>query len=230
MPCGVNERLEVWRQTLESKGFKLSRSKTEYVECKLSDATQEEDEDVRLESQVIPKRESFKYLGYIIQGNGEIDEDITHRIGVGWMKWRLISGILCDKNVSPKLKGKLYRVVVRSTMLYGAKCWSVKPYHVEKMKMAEMRMLRWMCRRTMLDKVRNEVIRDKVDMAPVEDKMREARLRWFGPLKRKDTNAPVRRCERLAWEGQQRGRGRPKKYRGEVIRQDISISDCITFC
>ncbi|XP_070004484.1 uncharacterized protein [Nicotiana sylvestris] len=31
---GINERLEVWRQTLESKGFKLSRTKMEYLECK----------------------------------------------------------------------------------------------------------------------------------------------------------------------------------------------------
>ncbi|XP_019230933.1 PREDICTED: uncharacterized protein LOC109211809 [Nicotiana attenuata] len=30
---GVNERLEVWKQTLESKGFKLNRTKTEYLEC-----------------------------------------------------------------------------------------------------------------------------------------------------------------------------------------------------
>nr|XP_033517564.1 uncharacterized protein LOC117281834 [Nicotiana tomentosiformis] len=33
---GVNERLEVWIQAIESKGFKLSRSKTEYLECKFS--------------------------------------------------------------------------------------------------------------------------------------------------------------------------------------------------
>ncbi|XP_070032847.1 uncharacterized protein [Nicotiana tomentosiformis] len=62
---------------------------------------------VILDSQVIPKRESFKYLGSIIQGDGEIDEDVTHRIGVGWMKWRLASGVLCDKKVSPKLKAEI---------------------------------------------------------------------------------------------------------------------------
>nr|XP_016481884.1 PREDICTED: uncharacterized protein LOC107802819 [Nicotiana tabacum] len=33
---GVNERLELWIQALESKGFKLSRMKTEYLECKFS--------------------------------------------------------------------------------------------------------------------------------------------------------------------------------------------------
>ena len=30
---GVNQKLELWRATLESKGFKLSRTKTEYMRC-----------------------------------------------------------------------------------------------------------------------------------------------------------------------------------------------------
>ncbi|KAF3676542.1 hypothetical protein FXO38_04240 [Capsicum annuum] len=34
-------------------------------------------------------------------------------------------------------------------------------------------------------------------------------------------DAPVRRCERLAFDGFRRGRGRPKKYWGEVIRRDM---------
>ncbi|XP_070034230.1 uncharacterized protein [Nicotiana tomentosiformis] len=80
---GVNERLEVWRKVLESKGFKLSRTNMEYLECKFNDVSGEADEEVRLDSQVIPKRKSFKYLGSIIQGDGEIDGDVTHRIEVG---------------------------------------------------------------------------------------------------------------------------------------------------
>ncbi|KAG5582964.1 hypothetical protein H5410_053591 [Solanum commersonii] len=35
-------------------------------------------------------------------------------------------------------------------------------------------------------------------------------------------DAPVRRCEGLVVEGTRRGRGRPKKYWGEVIRQDLA--------
>ncbi|XP_070036590.1 uncharacterized protein [Nicotiana tomentosiformis] len=79
----VNARLEVWRQALESKGFKLNRTKTEYLECKFSVGAHESHVDLKLYIQVIPKKGSFKYLGSIIQGNGEIDEVITHRIGVG---------------------------------------------------------------------------------------------------------------------------------------------------
>nr|XP_009802177.1 PREDICTED: uncharacterized protein LOC104247782 [Nicotiana sylvestris] len=183
---GINARLEVWRQTLESKGFKLSRSKTEYLECKFSDERQEEEVEVKMDTQVIPTRDSFKYLGSIIQGNGKIDEDITHRIGAGWMRWRLSSGVLCDKNVPPRLKGKFYRVVVRPAMLYEVECWPVKKSHVHKMRVAEMRMLRWMCGHTKKDKIRNEIIRDKVGVASVEAKLRESRPRWFGHVRRRD--------------------------------------------
>ncbi|XP_070026013.1 uncharacterized protein [Nicotiana sylvestris] len=221
--AGVNERLEVWRQTLESKGFKLSRSKTEYLECKFSTESRDVGEDVRLGSQVIPKRDSFKYLGLVIQGDGEIDEDVTHRIGAGWMKWRLASGVLCDKKVPPILKGKFYRAVVRPAMLYRAECWSVKNSHIQRLKVAKMRMLRWMCGHTRIDKIRNEDIRRKVGVAPVDDKMREVRLRWFGHVQRRSIDAPVRRCERLVVMGMRRGRRRPKKYWGEVIRQDMVL-------
>nr|XP_009761102.1 PREDICTED: uncharacterized protein LOC104213317 [Nicotiana sylvestris] len=83
MRSKVNARLEVWRQTLESKGFKLSRTKIEYLECKFCDETHEADVEAKLDAQVIPKIASFKYLGSIIQGNREIGEDVAYHIGAG---------------------------------------------------------------------------------------------------------------------------------------------------
>ncbi|KAF3634506.1 hypothetical protein FXO37_26455 [Capsicum annuum] len=51
--------------------------------------------------------------------------------------------------------------------------------------------------------------------------MREVRLRWFGHVMRRGTDAPIRRSERLALEGFKRGRGRPKKCWREVIKSDM---------
>ena len=52
-----------------------------------------------------------------------------------------------------------------------------KKQHTQKISVAEMRMLRWMYGKTRMDKVRNEDIRSLVEVAPIEDKMRENRLR-----------------------------------------------------
>ncbi|VFQ79148.1 unnamed protein product [Cuscuta campestris] len=123
--------------------------------------------------------------------DGELDADVGHRVGVAWAKWRLASGVLCDPKISPRMKGKFYRSVVRPAMLYGAECWAVKKTHVRRLHAAEMRMLRWMCGKTRLDRISNEVIRRQVGMAPVEDKLREARLRWFGHVRRRDADAPI---------------------------------------
>ena len=43
---------------------------------------------------------------------------------------------------------------------------------------AKVRMLRWTLGHTKLDKNINELIREKVGVAPIVDIMREVRLRW----------------------------------------------------
>lgn len=40
---------------------------------------------VRIDTRVISMRGSFKYLESIIQGNGEIDDDVIHSIEAGWI-------------------------------------------------------------------------------------------------------------------------------------------------
>ena len=94
-------------------------TKTEYMRCDFGTTIREE-EDISLEGQ--PRKDTFRYLGSMLQRDGDIDEDVGHRIKAGWMKWRQASGVLCDKRVPQKLKGKFYRTAIRPAMLYGAEC------------------------------------------------------------------------------------------------------------
>jgi len=82
-------------------------------------------------------------------------------------------------------------------LLYGTECWAIKRYHAQKMSIAEMCMLHWTCGNTRRDKVRNENIRTKIGIASIEEKIRENRLRSFGHVRRRPTNAPIRRVERI---------------------------------
>ena len=75
--------------------------------------------------------------------------------------------------MSLSLKGKFYRIAIR---LYGTKCWANKKQHIQKISVAEMRMLKWICDKTGMDKVRNKDICSLVGVAPIDDKMRENSL------------------------------------------------------
>ena len=74
------------RQIIETKVFRLSKTKTKYFACNFNDVTLEAEVEVRNDSQIIPKtkRGNFKYLGSIIIGYKMID-DVSHHIGVGWV-------------------------------------------------------------------------------------------------------------------------------------------------
>jgi hypothetical protein len=77
-------------------------------------------------------------------------------------------------------------------MLYGAECWPTKRRHIKQLSVAEMRMLRWICSHTRRDQVRNDDIRERLGVAPVEEKLVQYRLRWFEHMQQRLTEAPIR--------------------------------------
>ena len=67
----VNRKLELWRQTLETNGLKLSRSKTEYMACNFAQSADDDREEVRIGTQPITQKNSFKYLGSVVRDDGD---------------------------------------------------------------------------------------------------------------------------------------------------------------
>ena len=210
---------------MEYKGFRIGRNKTEYVECKFGITARKEQGKISLDGGDILASDCFKYLGSILPKDCEIDGDVSQRVKAGWMKWKSATGVLCDRTVPLKLKAKFYRTAIRPALMYGTECWATKRCHIQKMSVAEMRMLRWMSGNTMRDKVRNEIIRKKLGVAPIEDKMRENRLRWFGHVKRRPRDAPIRKIEGWSNNESARGRGRPHTTWIRVIQTDMRMLD-----
>ena len=79
-----------------------------------------------LDGQGIQMSSHFKYLGSIIQKDGEINSNVNHRIQVDWLKWRSATGVLCDRNILLWLKGKFYRTVIRPALLYDTERWAIR--------------------------------------------------------------------------------------------------------
>ena len=84
-----------------------------------------------------------------------------------------------------KIKGKVSRTVVRTALMYGAETLALKKAQEKKLEVAEMRMLRWMCGVTKLDKIRNERIRGTTKVGEITKKVQERRLKWYGYVMRR---------------------------------------------
>ena len=84
-----------------------------------------------------------------------------------------------------------------------------------------MRMLRWFVGHIRRDRVRNEDIRDRVGVAPIEEKLIQQRLRWFGHVQRRPPEAPVRSGVLKRVDSVKRDRGRHKLTSGESVKRDL---------
>ncbi|KAK3517790.1 hypothetical protein QTP70_018948, partial [Hemibagrus guttatus] len=133
----VEENLERWRFALERRGMKVSRSKTEYM-CVNE---REGSGTVRSQGEEVKKVQEFKYLGSTVQSNGECGNEVKKRVQAGWNGWRKVSGVLCDQKISARIKGKVYRTVVRPAMLYGLETVSLRKRQESELEVAELKML-----------------------------------------------------------------------------------------
>ncbi|XP_071739071.1 uncharacterized protein [Rutidosis leptorrhynchoides] len=109
-------------------GFMPKRSSIEAIHIirNLMEKNVDEQSDgvnICIGDQILHPQISFSYLGSVLHKSGRIDKDVSHRIKVGWVKWRAATGVLCDKKIPLKLKGKLFKVGIRPAMLYGSECW-----------------------------------------------------------------------------------------------------------
>ena len=212
----VERRLESWKYALERRGMKVNRSKTEYLCINGGN----DDETVKMEDTKVPRVKEFKYLGSMVQESGGCEREVKKRVQAGWNGWRRVSGVICDKRLPARVKGKVYSSVVRPAMVYGLETVAVTKKQVEEMEVAEMKMLRFAMGVTRKDKIRNEHIRSTVKVERLGMKMREGRLRWYGHVMRRDQEYVGRKMMEMELPGKRR-RGRPKRRFLDVVKEDM---------
>ena len=212
----VVRRLESWKYALERRGMKVSRLKTEY-RCTNGG---NDDETVKMEDTKVPRVKEFKYLGSTVQESGGCEREVKKRVQAGWNGWRRVSGVICDKRLPARVKGKVYSSVIRPAMVFGLETVAVTKKQVEEIKVAEMKKLRFTMGVTRKDKIRNELIWSTVKVERLGMKMRESRLRWYGHVMSRVQEYAGRRMMEMELPGKRR-RGRPKKRFLDVVKEDM---------
>ncbi|XP_063841023.1 uncharacterized protein LOC135089389 [Scylla paramamosain] len=157
----------------------------------------------------------------MVDETGEMEKEVNFRIQCGWNNWRQVSGVICDRRVPERVKGKVHKAVVRPALMYGLEAAPLKKIEERKMDVAEMKMLRWMVGVNRTDRIRNKYIRGTVKVVEVSKKIQESRLRWYGHLRRRVGEDHVgREIMEMEVEGVRR-RGRPKRRWIDCINGDL---------
>ena len=108
----VERTLGEWRRAMEERGLKISRKKTEYLEC-----NEHQDTEIHLQGETVYRVKTFTYLGSIFAEDGKNWIQKSPGVQCGWKNWKRVSGVLCDRRMNVKIKGKVYRTVVRTALM-----------------------------------------------------------------------------------------------------------------
>ena len=168
----------------------------------------------------------FTYLGSTISSDGCIDDEIQRRMAKASASFgRLRQRLWNNHHVSMRVKGKIYRATVLSTLLYGAEAWTVYRRQVKKLHAFMMRHLRSIMRITWMDKVTNKEILERTGLPSMEDLLIRKNLRWTGHLMRMSPDRLPKQVLYSQLSSGQRKRGRPRLRFKDTIKRHLKVRD-----
>ena len=189
-------------------GLKINIKKTE-VQYQ-PNYTRAREEDIMVDGNKLNAVLEFTYLGSTMSSNGCIDGEIQRRMAKASASFgRLRQRLWNNHHVSMRVKGKIYRAIVLSTLLYGAEAWTVYRRQLKKLHAFMMRHLRSIMRITWMDKVTNKDILERTGLPSMEDLLIRKDHRWTGHVMRMSPDMLPKQILYSQLSSGHRKRGRP---------------------
>lgn len=219
-PQEIQRIVNAFSEASKKFGLKINIKKTEVLYQPDSSKSQEVDilvDGIKLNS--VPE---FTYLGSTAAKDGRIDAEIQRRIAKASSSFgRLHQRLWNNHHVSLKVKGKIYRAIVISTLLYGAESWTVYRSHVKKLHAFMMRHLRTIMKVTWKDKVTNKEILERTGLTPMEDMLIRKNLRWTGHIMRMPQDRLPKQILFSQLPVGSRKRGRPRLRFKDTVKRNL---------
>ena len=201
-------------------GLEINIKKTEVLYQPNSTRTQEE--VFMVDGNKLNFVLEFPYLGCI-------DDEIQRRVAKASAYFgRLRQRLWNNDHVSMRVKGKIYRAIVLSTLLYGAEAWIVYKRQVKKLHAFMMRHLRSIMRITWMDKVIHKGILERTGQPSMEDFLIRKNLRWTGHLMRMSPDRLPKQVLYSQLSSGHRKRGRPRLRFKDTIKRNLKLKDIKT--
>ena len=180
-----------------------------------------------VENCTIPIVEKAKYLGSILDRKMGHISDVEARISQANGAFASLKILFKNKNISLEAKRAAYVTCVLSILLYGCECWANTAEIRRKLTSFHNR-----CARTMVginmwhvknQRIKTEVILEKLGLRSLEIYMTRRRLRWIGHVSRMDNSRKPKKFL-TSWVYQKRPIGRPHLRWADSIQHDFKVA------
>ena len=206
--CDLQKQVSCVYENCKMNGLSMNVSKTKILVF--------ERENVRTEcvikigDECLEQVNEYVYLGSLFSREGKCDLEIERRKMAGNRMNGVLRPITSSQNVSMKAKTLLHKAILLPTIMYGSETWTWSKKDESGMNAVEMRALRRMCGVRLIDRVKNERVRELCECKQsVVNRMKVNKLRWFGHVERMDEE----RLTKNVYDAERQGarkRGRPR--------------------
>ena len=208
----IFEKLSLSTEELET-ALEINASK-----CKIMST---ENDNIYINGEIVENVNSFVFLGSSVPNT---TVDVKRRIALACSAFgRLKNNIWGRREVTNKLKVRLYNALILPIAIYGSESWTLKSEDSRRLLVFENDCLRCLVGKTRLDKCRMQDIRSELNVTrSILDVIKKKRLLWFGNVVRKREGSYVYRAYKQEFNGNQ-PRGRPSKRWSDQIRDDLKV-------
>jgi hypothetical protein len=100
------------------------------------------------------------YLGTKIDQLGDNTTEIKHRISQTRQAINALSSIWWHKSITQNRKLYIYQTIIQSNLMHGAEVWQIPNREINKILSTEMDVLRRSARKSRLERIKNEHIKE----------------------------------------------------------------------
>ena len=179
----------------------------------------------------------FRYLGGLVNEDGELTQEINHRSRAAWACIRRFSQELSDRPRAPwRLKVRLLRAEAMEALLYGCMTWAPRHEHYRLLRRTHhrlfLRVIGYRRERGTYRQLSYAQALKKTGCQSVEATIRQRRLLFAGVMARQSAGRlPKRLMDRKLVGGEDPGKGRPEQNWMDCLKDDFQAfgaTDCST--
>lgn len=117
--------------------------------------------DITVDGKRLQQVDAFIYLGQLVTADGKCEGEIRRRMGIARTVFLNMREVLTSRNIRKKVKIRLVKCYVWSTLLYGVETWTISALMLKMINAFEMWCLRRVLKISWRDKIKNETVLKK---------------------------------------------------------------------